>query len=118
MVEDLLMCSSLAMLQLCFIFVVSKGRTEDKERRDEDSERGDEERERRYRERKVCRPQPQILKAGALLESFVTVQGLRKFSSLCVVRYASSHWQVCLIPTVIVDYFGKFQKYKQIRRRK
>uniref|UniRef100_A0A671FA20 Uncharacterized protein n=1 Tax=Rhinolophus ferrumequinum TaxID=59479 RepID=A0A671FA20_RHIFE len=51
--QDLLMCSSLGMLQLCFIFVVSKVRTEDKERRNEDSERGDEERERRYRERKL-----------------------------------------------------------------
>lgn len=43
------------MLNIRFIFIVSKVRIEEKERRDEDFERGDEERERRYRERKVFR---------------------------------------------------------------
>lgn len=56
---------------LCF--VVSKVRTEEKERRDEDAERGDEERERRYRERKVRGlPQKGSLKSvHALLEAFL-----------------------------------------------
>lgn len=43
----------------CCIFLASKIRTEEKERRDEDSERGDEDRERRYRERKVHRVEPE-----------------------------------------------------------
>ena len=46
------------MLKVCFIFVVSKARIAEGERRDEDSERGDEKRERRYRERKVRRARP------------------------------------------------------------
>lgn len=46
------------MLKVRFIFVVSKARIAEGERRAKDSERGDEERERRYRERKVRRARP------------------------------------------------------------
>lgn len=79
-------CWCLGRLKIRSVFVVSKVRTEEKERRDEDPERGDEERARRYRERKV-RGLPQeglphvcALLVGAVWES--VTQGSRSEEGL------------------------------------
>ena len=112
------MCESLEMLKICSIFVGSKARAEEKERRDEGSEWGDEERERRYRERKVGRKPRSGCSRRSVRNSLGKcrnrIQGLRKFASAF-----PSHARVVLLfqekYEVILENLGNPNSKKEIK---